>query len=349
MPEIDAESPFHPEARGADAILRSCDNIRFYVVKAFLIYASPVFQDMFSVPKSPDDARDEEAHRLPIIDMAEESKFLRPLLLLCYPRQRPNLGDFDSIANTAIIAQKYCMDDIEEELVSLMKTTLDLVEDPLRVFDLSLRHDWEALGREAAKASLRHKAADLPMPSNEAYMSGMDVCRVFQYRYNCARAIRDWVRVNINNYKCLKYDGDRDCYMMEEAYCWWPLPGETLQSEGHSPRMEHACEFGTVWTPTSLLQKGEKPLNISGRRWWIRSFLSLLEQLDSRPCSETIVDWQRLIDSTVRTLDCDICASVARDDLQTFLKRLAASVDTVISEVPLDVKWPSMSTTTSSD
>jgi len=59
---------------------------------------------MFSVPKSVDDARDEEAKILPIINMAEESKFLRSLLLLCYPRQSLDaLKDFGSISGTAII------------------------------------------------------------------------------------------------------------------------------------------------------------------------------------------------------------------------------------------------------
>jgi len=48
---------------------------------------------MFSVPKSVEDARDEEAKRLSNINMVESSKFLRSLLILCYPRQTPRWID----------------------------------------------------------------------------------------------------------------------------------------------------------------------------------------------------------------------------------------------------------------
>jgi len=61
--------------------------------------------------------------------------------------------------------------------------------------------------------------------------------------------------------------------------------------------MEHACKGGTIWSPASH-QKSEKTLNISGIRWWIRYFLSLAEEPDFRPCDETIIDWQRLVNST---------------------------------------------------
>jgi len=232
--------------------------------EGFLKYSSPVFEDMFSVPKSVDDARYEEEKRLSHINMVESSKFLRSLLILCYPRQTP-------------LQTPHWID---EEIASRFWR-------PTARFRSVITPRLGGTGRESNKSFPSAKAADLPMPVDDAYDWHGRLSSLFNTASNVHEA-SDWVRVNINNYKCVKYEGDQDYYMFEESFCWWALPGETLQSEGHNPKMKHACKEDTVWTPASF-QKNEKIMNISGRRRWIRYFF-LLEELNCRACSEIIMD-----------------------------------------------------------
>lgn len=52
----EADAPFN--APGADFILRAFDNVDFRVHKAILSVASPVFESMFTFPKSQSDTQD---------------------------------------------------------------------------------------------------------------------------------------------------------------------------------------------------------------------------------------------------------------------------------------------------
>jgi hypothetical protein len=51
-----ADSPFDPASHTPDVILRSSDNVDFYVMKTFLAFSSPdVFAPMFTLPQTQHD------------------------------------------------------------------------------------------------------------------------------------------------------------------------------------------------------------------------------------------------------------------------------------------------------
>jgi len=76
----DAQSLDHPDA---DFIIRSSDGVDFHVHALLLRLASPIFNDMFALPRTPD--IDETKDGLPIVDLAEDGRTIQILLSSCYP------------------------------------------------------------------------------------------------------------------------------------------------------------------------------------------------------------------------------------------------------------------------
>ena len=71
----DAEPPFDINAK-ADIILRSSDLVDFHVIKAFLIFTSPLFEGMFTLKQPLDGGPEGYKAGLPIIPMEEKSMTL---------------------------------------------------------------------------------------------------------------------------------------------------------------------------------------------------------------------------------------------------------------------------------
>jgi len=81
-----ANAPF--ESPDADAILHSSDKVDFRVFKMFLAFVSPIFKDIFALPRGSgrhSTRKDEMKDGLPIIQMAENSGTVENLLKFCHP------------------------------------------------------------------------------------------------------------------------------------------------------------------------------------------------------------------------------------------------------------------------
>ncbi|KAL5531304.1 hypothetical protein ACEPAG_4181 [Sanghuangporus baumii] len=92
----------------ADVILRSCDGFDFYIAKVFLVMASPIFKDMFSLPQLPQSTGRIEALHLPVVDIAEHGNVTDVLLRFIYPTDEPELP-VELMSGVLIVAQKYEM------------------------------------------------------------------------------------------------------------------------------------------------------------------------------------------------------------------------------------------------
>ncbi|KAI0087578.1 hypothetical protein BDY19DRAFT_237719 [Irpex rosettiformis] len=106
-----ARSPF--DMKSADTIIRSSDNVDFFVFRAVLILASPFFSDMFSL-KQPKPSRSPGVPNVfakDLIPIAEDSKTFDSLLRLCYPIDDPELLDLSLVENVLEAAEKYQMDE----------------------------------------------------------------------------------------------------------------------------------------------------------------------------------------------------------------------------------------------
>ncbi|KAH9899481.1 hypothetical protein C8Q73DRAFT_833338 [Cubamyces lactineus] len=142
-----AAYPFNKAA--ADAILRSCDNVDFWVRRSILAEASCIFEDMLSIPQPPPGALDDDDTKdgLPVIRLTEDSQTLDKLLRLCYPIDDPDFATLDELRPVLEAAMKYMM----EEATSLLRSRLVKLgqSQPLRAFAiacaLDLTHEAESL------------------------------------------------------------------------------------------------------------------------------------------------------------------------------------------------------------
>ncbi|KAH9914115.1 uncharacterized protein B0H18DRAFT_1046656, partial [Fomitopsis serialis] len=182
-PTTDAPAPFNKPT--ADLILRSSDGMNFRVRKAFLAEASPVFEDMFTLP-----APQDPAGSLPVVPMTEDSRTLEGLLRLCYPASEMPLRTLDQAVTLLDAAKKYAMDGalnfLGERLVSFAERS------PIQVYAISVRHQLpDKVIKAALNACLNiiaptaklKRVADFQHISASAYLSFLD------YRNRCAVAI----------------------------------------------------------------------------------------------------------------------------------------------------------------
>ena len=143
-----SKAPFDESARG-DCILQSSDQVHFKTHHLVLSLASPVFDDMFSMPQpSP-------PIPLPIIPLDEDKETLYLLLTHIHPPRPRSSSDDDENLDTAIkflvACNKYFIERPEEALSKVVYSEKLLSEDPARFFALS----WMAGLEERVKHASR--------------------------------------------------------------------------------------------------------------------------------------------------------------------------------------------------
>ncbi|KAK7681857.1 hypothetical protein QCA50_015204 [Cerrena zonata] len=153
-----AQSPFDNTA--ASIVLRSCDNVEFYVYKEILKVASPFFSTMFSLPQPPPPTNhsinpssamvDEMSPEgLIIIPMPEDSESLDYILRVCYPLRTPaRLTSLSLVEKVLASALKYEIDRVVDRakkyLVRLGRS------DPVCLYMISCKFGMEEEARIAA-------------------------------------------------------------------------------------------------------------------------------------------------------------------------------------------------------
>ncbi|KAG6903655.1 hypothetical protein DXG01_016000, partial [Tephrocybe rancida] len=107
-----APPPFDDQK--ADIILRSnISAVDFYVFKAFLSYASPFFESMFSLPHG--SAAREDKDGKPVIPVEEDAETLAVLLKHCYPLWSSYFGEstLEELLKAREASEKYQMEGVE--------------------------------------------------------------------------------------------------------------------------------------------------------------------------------------------------------------------------------------------
>ena len=132
-----------------DLILRSCDGVDFHVYKNIMALASPVFQDMLSLPTALSSSHTETPeHPTPVVDMTEKSVVLDHLLRLCYPILPPKVLSLPHIEEVLVAAIKYdmCLP------VATLKVSLRDFQDvePHQVFAVACRLKLDDVAQQAA-------------------------------------------------------------------------------------------------------------------------------------------------------------------------------------------------------
>ncbi|PSR78568.1 hypothetical protein PHLCEN_2v7315 [Hermanssonia centrifuga] len=142
---VTAAAPFDRQA--ADVILRTSDNVDFYVYKIILTLSSTFFDTMFSLQQSP--MVEALPEQRPVIEVSEDSRTLEYLLRFCYPGRDPviiDLGQLDLVLEAAL---KYEVGFVSELLRSQTLQTF-ISKNSLQVFTIAVRHSLEDTAKMAA-------------------------------------------------------------------------------------------------------------------------------------------------------------------------------------------------------
>ncbi|KAJ7281423.1 hypothetical protein C8J57DRAFT_1297575 [Mycena rebaudengoi] len=187
LPQIIAAWPFSAGQTSTDVIIRSADKVLFHTHKLLLSLQSPFFENMFTLPQSPDSS--EEVPQT--IDVSEDSNVLANLLRCCDPRcGTPELETFEEIQRVLEAAVKYDMGHIESRVADLLKAPKFVETSPVRVYAIAILHKREGLARLAAFHSLNVKMEERPNPKELKLISAASLQHLHDYFFACSTAAR---------------------------------------------------------------------------------------------------------------------------------------------------------------
>jgi hypothetical protein len=183
---MDAPTPFDSSAI-SDTIIRTSDNIRFYVLGAFLYFVSETFRDKLSLNQGPAAADEKEKNgELPAFEFSEDSEIFSILLELIYPRvDEPQFHDLDIFKRTSKAAQAYSMTVVEEKLKKQILTSSFIKVEPFRLYAVAIVLGWEGVALAAACATLQIPLKELVFVDELLDISGAEFYRFLNYRLRC--------------------------------------------------------------------------------------------------------------------------------------------------------------------
>lgn len=186
--QFTASYPFNKS--NADLILRSSDAVEFRVRKAILAEASPIFEDMLSIPQPPNQhCQGASSSRidLPLVGLTESSTTLYYLLGFCYPIENPQIASVEHAFAVLEAARKYMMDYVVSQMQQQFATLAE--RDPLRTYAMACSRGWEDEMRIAARASLSRPLEDgADMAELESISAGAYL-RLRAYHRTCRKVV----------------------------------------------------------------------------------------------------------------------------------------------------------------
>jgi len=159
-------------------LLLSSDDVKHSVHRCILAAASPFFEDMFSLPQPTAHPQQEDGH--PVIPMTESDSVLRDLLRFVYPVSHPTISSLDELVAILGAAIKY---DFLGAISCLRKQLISptfLKDDPMRVFAIASRYDFEDEARVASGHTLSIAILDSPLSDDLRFMSAHSYHRLLQ-------------------------------------------------------------------------------------------------------------------------------------------------------------------------
>jgi hypothetical protein len=328
-----ADSPFDPASHTPDVILRSSDNVDFYVMKTFLAFSSPeVFAPMFTLPQTQHDIPSPSG--LHIVPVAEDSKALRILLLYCYPLElQDEANDVSDIARAVSAARKYAMDfagkRIEKVFLSKAQSLLD--ENPLQIYALACRYGFEELGRAAVRRTLEIPASHLSPAPELKHITGMDMYQLAQCRYRCVAAIWDWYFLEAPHF--FQEEGDYG-EPIEAPYVWF-----NPKSHDREPISSQRCSFEVTnvqrQDDLNYYPPGDGPSDIYATPWYTTYFMALMKAIELRPSRRTVFQFSHkaYYRALAAASSCVICRPQAVRHLDFFREDFAKNLDEIVTKV----------------
>ena len=154
-----SSSPYTFDSPDADVILRapldpddpvSTEFKDFYAHKTILSTASPLFNDMFSLPQPPPPPGGHAD--LPVIPVMDPAEIFETFLRLIYPIEPPSITSLQTVDALSQLSMKYMADCVHSRLKHTLVSPFFLENDPIWVYVIACRMGLE----EEAKLAIRH-------------------------------------------------------------------------------------------------------------------------------------------------------------------------------------------------
>ncbi|ETW80405.1 hypothetical protein HETIRDRAFT_475996 [Heterobasidion irregulare TC 32-1] len=300
-----ADPPF--DDTDADIVLRSSDNVDFYVHKWPLSRASSVFKDMFSIPSSYDSFNaDNVKDGLPVVRVTEDRQTLDIVLRLCYPRDQQTLTlDVPSIRQLLPALEKY---EMLKDMTGILKPMMLAAAktDSRAMYAIACRYQMLKLANRIAVLS-RRLLSDVSFPSTIDFfskgdlqsISGHHLCQFLMFHQQSSSAASRAVRSD------------------------WSVFAMFSRSVSQNP----PCYCSQVDFATT---KGA----FHGPEWLLTYCKQCEENLRSRPHCEVVMEKELITDMCVAAAQCDACRPRARR-IHTFCKKMMGGVRRALESVPL--------------
>ena len=151
IPATTAREPFN-DVNNADVILRTSDNVYFYLNRCVLKLSGPFFESLFSLPQPPS-----ALVETPVIDVTEDSAILDKLLGCFYVAYRPAPQSFKELIEILKVAEKY---EVQCATDRMLERYCELAaRDPLRAWAIATHEGQE----DAALAAAAELASANPL------------------------------------------------------------------------------------------------------------------------------------------------------------------------------------------
>jgi BTB/POZ domain len=298
----EAGPPFHDIIPDHTVVLRSSDDVNFFVLKSILAQVSVVFKDMFDLPKAEISSPlefDNQRHGLPVIQVTEASSTLDIILRFCYPVENPDLTNLEDIRLLLEARRKYMIEafdrSIKDELARVAESQ------PFAVFALASRYALEDVANDAAKRMLCFPQADVLDESALKDITAAQYHRLLQYRRDCV--LRATTEPQIMWFNALS-----------SSYPPTPITSVSCRTQFH---------FFFVSSP---------PRSLWVPHWWTTYLHKALQLLKDRPRGDTVTSPDLLEYFFDCTGFCSDCQQEGKAALSKFSTALAQEVEKAIAQ-----------------
>ncbi|KAF8273061.1 hypothetical protein EI94DRAFT_1655065 [Lactarius quietus] len=314
-------TPFDPpfDDADADAILRSSNQVDFHVYRTILSKSSSFFKSMFSLPQ-PDATSVSE--KLPVIDLAENSKTIEVLLTSIYPIVSVDTEplSLDDMINLLVAARKYDMAAASQGLNQKFAVSKVVQDKPVEAFYAAYSHELGEAARAAAKASLKHRMRLDDIGEKLQYTNGPALHRLWKFHRACsataAEAVSDthliWITKSAT----------------ESHKTWWGFASGGCK----------ACQYGGPCSPKYTYTVGSAiPFEWVTNSPWHNFITRARDVLLEHPCAEAVAQ-DSVCGPSYSEKMCHPCQS-SLHGLPVFTRLLGEEVENRVSMVDLNLPF----------
>lgn len=320
-----ADPPFNDPSDCADVVIRTADNVDFFVLKALLSLNSPSSFFRHALQAS---RHTEERDGLPVLEVKEDSSTFRTILLFCYPYKIPEIKYFAQFTKVGMALDKYCIDNALERFIEAVLASSVIKDQPVRVFSVAVANGWKELAETAARNTLAVPLEPEVEFEEFRHINALQHFRLREYHRKCGKVVQD---------VCMKGD-----YSMNMLWLGCRLKDRSEDRSGPTLEFLHNNDYRKP-----NCQRCQRPLpfaiNLYSRATTYRAHRWLGDYLDSvaaqalqRPLSGIALDEDiilRVITASMSECGHDEWAKIAASQVHLLGQLLAEEIDERISEV----------------